>query len=102
MLSKKEFKSQLKKLCTEESKNMSHLLVKSKTPWSVDDDFVNEMYELADNLARQYMYRAYLFADHRTNGNSDLKVGKVSKKPLELKEADLYLAWETLNQDAHE
>ena len=65
-----------------------------KDGWSIDDGCKQEIMDAVDNLKRRFIYRASLFAMHRSGAKN---VEALKKQKIGVQEDDLEMAWKTLD-----
>lgn len=68
-------------------------LLHTKQGWTMDKESKVEIMCAVENLATRWMYRASLFAMHRTGSKT---VEQLKKQKVVLEEDDLDMAWQTL------
>lgn len=67
-------------------------------PWRMNREFVAKMQEHTALLCRHYVRRASMFGQYRTD--PDMLKTKKRPPPMECRESDFNLAWQTLEQDS--
>jgi hypothetical protein len=98
----KDFSVILDKMIEEESESLKCILapLSGAEKWKADARFAAELKILVEALCDRFVHRASLFGQYR----SDPDMLKTDKKrtrppPMECREADFNLAWQTLEQD---
>lgn len=93
----------LNKMIEEEAESLKDILgpLGEKESWKASRGFVGEFKEVVETLCARFVHRASLFGQYR----SDPDMLKTSKKrtrppPMECRESDFNLAWQTLEQDS--
>jgi hypothetical protein len=93
----------LSKMIEEESESLKLILapLSGEQKWKADARFVAELKILVEALCDRFVHRASLFGQYR----SDPDMLKTNKKrtrppPMDCREADFNLAWQTLEQDS--
>ena len=69
------------------------LLLYQKSDWTMDEASQVEIMHAVDNLTRRLMYRASLFAMHRS-GSSNLE--QMKRKKVKIQLDDLEFAWKSI------
>ena len=65
-----------------------------KQEWSMEDACKQEIMDALENLSHRLLYRASLFAMHRSGTDN---VATLKKQKIVLREDDLEMAWKTLD-----
>lgn len=94
LFDEKTFHTELEKLLQKQVKKHAALLF-TEQEWTMESDCKQEIMNAVDNFVRRYLYRASLFAMHRTNATN---VNGLKKRKVVMKEDDLELAWKTLTE----
>lgn len=102
-MDRKYFSDIIDKMIAEESESLKSILtpLSETQKWNADAQFISELKRLAEELCDRFVHRASLFGQYR----SDPDMMKTNKKrtrppPMECREADFNLAWQTLEQDS--
>jgi len=86
----------------EESESLKDILspIKDK-PWTANLEFLSGMKNLVESLCERFAHRASLFGQYRNDSSSSTSGSKRTRvPPMECKESDFNLAWQTLEQDS--
>jgi hypothetical protein len=98
------FRAVLLNLIREEAESLKDILAPVKTEkdeWKARPDFIQEMEHLVISLCDRFVHRASLFGQYRNDPNaSDKEKKRARAPPMECKESDFNLAWQTLEQDS--
>jgi hypothetical protein len=86
----------------EESESLKDILSPVKDqPWKANMEFLSGMKNLVESLCERFAHRASLFGQYRNDSSSSTSGSKRTRvPPMECKESDFNLAWQTLEQDS--
>jgi hypothetical protein len=100
------FSFMLSKIIEEESESLKNILspLAEKEHWKCSKAFRIEFQSLVEGLCVRFVHRASLFGQYRsdpdmTKTQSNNKKRARPHPPMECREADFNLAWQTLEQD---
>lgn len=92
----------LNKMIEEESLSLKDILspLKPNESWKSSSSFTLEFKSLLENLCVRFVHRASLFGQYRSDPDM-LKTNKRTRPPpMECRESDFNLAWQTMEQDS--
>lgn len=95
------FKIAALNIIKEESESLSDILnpLKHQEKWDANAEFLIGMKRLMESLCHRLAHRASLFGQYRNDHTYKVQNGKRAR-PMECKESDFSLAWQTLEQDS--